>query len=126
MRVIATSVCILALILWLSGCEDKEDPLALTISVSGTVTNNSGYSGTVIVEVDHNIRDVADSEGYYSIPLHNDYYIDSLYAYVDLNQNNAFTVGEPYGFFHYQDEPSLAQPIHVRSSNVTNITFTIP
>ncbi|HER43420.1 MAG TPA: hypothetical protein ENO08_03065, partial [Candidatus Eisenbacteria bacterium] len=84
MRATAISVCILVLLLWFSSCEDSEDPLALTISVSGTVTNNSGHSGTVIVEIDYNKRDIADAEGRYSIPLHKDYYIDSLYAYVDL------------------------------------------
>lgn len=53
MRATAISACILVMLLWVYSCEDSEDPLALTISVSGTITNNSGYSGTVIVEIDY-------------------------------------------------------------------------
>ena len=126
MRRFPAFICILVVITIFCGCEEEDELLTLTISVSGTVTNNSGQSGTIIVEIDYNIRDFADGEGHYSIPLHKDYYIDSLYAYVDLDGNKAFSVGEPYGFFHHEDEPNCAQPIHLRSSSLTNINFTIP
>ena len=95
MRAIASSVCMFVLLLWVFSCEGSDDPLALTISVSGNVTNNSGYSGTVIVEIDYNKRDIADGEGRYSIPLHKDYYIDSLNTKEDQNKNIDCSSREP-------------------------------
>lgn len=112
--------------LYASCSEDTEDPFALSITVSGTVTNNSGIDGAVIVEIDYDKRDAADPEGDYSIGIRKDYYIDSLYAWVDQDANNRYTPGEPLGFYHSVEDPARAKPIHARNTNISGIDFTIP
>jgi hypothetical protein len=107
-------------------CGEDKDPLAPSVSVSGTVTNNSGHSGTIIVEITHNARDIADTSGAYSIAVHKDYYVDSLYAWVDLDGSGTYTAGEPFGFYHSIAYPTDAKSFHVRSSNIIGIDFSIP
>ncbi|MDD4857475.1 MAG: hypothetical protein PHD74_05130 [Candidatus Krumholzibacteria bacterium] len=116
---------ILLAMLCSNGCE-KEDTLAPNISISGTVTDNSGYAGTIIVEIDYNRRDIANSAGQYSIAIHTDFYVDSLYAWVDRDGNSAYTAGEPFGFYHSSTELDRAKSIHARDSDIGNINFSIP
>jgi len=121
----------IGLVLFLSvffsdGCDKKEDLLSPSISVSGKVTNNSGSAGTIIVEIEYNLRDMADTEGQYSIGIHKDFYVDSLYAWVDRDGNNIYTQDEPFGFYRSSAEPLRAKPIHARSTNIGNIDFSIP
>jgi hypothetical protein len=99
-------------------CGDEDDPLAPEVLLSGTVTNNSGVAGTIIVEIDRNLRDVADVQGHFVIRVHKDFLVDSLYAWVDENANSSFDAGEPNGAY-----PSS---FHVRSSNIGNLNFSIP
>ncbi|MCX5753108.1 MAG: hypothetical protein NTW97_05610 [Candidatus Krumholzibacteria bacterium] len=108
------------------GCDKKEDVLAPSIAVSGKVTNNSGQAGTIFVEIDHNLRDIADAGGLYSIGIHKDFYIDSLYAWVDKDGNSAYTAGEPFGFYHSSADPLRAKAMQARSTNIGNINFSIP
>ena len=115
---LAMSVC--------HGCGEGDDALAPNISVSGTVTNASGYSGTIIVEISRSLRDVASAGGQYSIAIHRDFYIDSLYSWVDRDGNNAYTQGEPFGFYHSSGDPDHAKPIHARDQNVGHVNFSIP
>ncbi len=111
-------------LLWI-GCSEETDPLARTVGVSGKVTNSSAQSGTIIVQIQYNLRDVADSEGRYTIMVHRDFYIDSLYAYVDVNGNGQFDQTERYGFYRSGPNAIHATPIHVRSSDINNIDITI-
>lgn len=106
-------------------CEKKEDPLALDVTLSGKVTNLSGSKGAIIVEIDHNLRDIADSEGRWAFKVHEDYYVDSLYSWVDTDGNGAYTSGEPYGFYHSESNPSRAKAFLVRNTDVTNLNITI-
>jgi hypothetical protein len=121
-----TILLVLLLGILLSCSDDTEDPFTPSISVSGTVTNNSGVGGTIIVEIDYNRRDLADPDGKYSIGITKEYYIDSLYAWVDQDENDRYTAGEPLGFYHSVSEPERAKPIHARNYDITNINFTIP
>jgi hypothetical protein len=122
----ALGLVLLLAVFFSDGCEDKEDVLSPSISVSGRVTNNSGYAGTIVVEIDHNLRDRADTGGQYSIGIHKDFYIDSLYAWVDRDGNDIYTQGEPFGFYHSSAEPHRAKAIHARGTNIVNIDFSIP
>jgi len=99
-------------------CEDEEAPLTTEITISGKVTNNSSELGKIIVEFDNYLRDVADIQGNFVINVHRDTYVDSLYAWVDVNLDNSYTSGEPHGTY-----PSGFQ---VNNTNVTNLDFTIP
>jgi hypothetical protein len=108
----------IGLFVTLTGCGDEESPLTTDITVSGTVTNNSGESGKIIVEIDYYLRDMANLKGEYAINVHRDFYVDSLYAWVDLNLDNKYNSGEPHGVY-----PTKFQ---VRNMNVTNLNFTIP
>jgi hypothetical protein len=122
---LAGSVLLMAA-LFSHGCEKKETLLSPSISVSGTVANNSGYTGTIVVEIEHNLRDIADSEGHYSIGIHQDFYIDSLYAWVDRDGNGLYTQGEPFGFYYSTAEPHQAKAIHARDADIGNVDFSIP
>jgi hypothetical protein len=119
-------LALLAAAVLFNGCGKKEDVLAPSISVSGRVTNSSGQAGTIVVEIDHNLRDIADAGGQYSIGIHKDFFIDSLYAWVDLDGNGAYTVDEPFGFLHSSANPQRAMTMHARSTNIGNIDFSIP
>jgi hypothetical protein len=116
----------LLLVVVLSSCGEENDPLATDIVLSGKVTNNSGQSGTVIVEIDHNKRDIADAEGFYAIPLRANFLVDSLYAFADKNKNGVYTSGELFGFYKSSQNSTRAQKIHVRTSDVRNVNFSIP
>jgi hypothetical protein len=91
--------------------------LAPSVILSGTVTNNSGVDGAIIVEIDHNLRDTADVLGYFTIIVHKDFIVDSLYAWVDENANSFYDAGEPSGAY--------PQSFHVRNSNIANLNFAI-
>ena len=106
------------LVLAVTGCEDEESPLTTEITISGTVTNNSSESGKIIVEIDYYLRDAANLQGEYEINVHRDFYVDSLYAWVDVNLDSKCNNGEPHGAY-----PSAFQ---VRNMNVTNVDFSIP
>jgi hypothetical protein len=123
-RHFALSFSIAALLM--VGCGKDEKPFEPSITISGTVTNNSGVSGTIVVEIDYNRRDVANSRGEYSIKIAKDYYIDSLYAWVDQDKNNRYSPGEPFGFYRSQSEPLRARPIHARGYDIANIDFAVP
>jgi hypothetical protein len=102
----------------LTSC-DEDDPLAPNVALTGKVTNNSGVTGPIIVEVNSpNLRDVADAEGRYEIRVHRDFYVDSLYAWVDNDGNGQFTNGEPHGFYG-------RCPFQVRDIDVVNLNFGI-
>jgi len=115
------------IVLWIgvTGCE-KDDPLAPEITLSGKVTNSSGQSGPVIVEIEHYLRDTADSEGRFEIRVHQDFFVDSLYAWVDGDGDGRYTRGEPYGFYHGQDNPARARMFQVRDYDISNLNFSIP
>ena len=115
---ISKAVTMLLICVLVCSCGDEDDPLAPDIVLSGTVTNNSGTAGTIIVEIDHSKRDVADVLGHFVIRVHNDFLVDSLYAWVDENSNSFFDAGEPHGAY--------PTSFHVRSSNVGNLNFSIP
>jgi len=107
--------------LWL-GCSDKNDILAPDNVLSGTVSNNSGITGSVIVEIQYNLRDVADENGRWAISVHDDYYVDSLYAYVDADGDDKYDQGEPYGYYG----SGSAKGFLVKNMDVGNLNFTIP
>jgi hypothetical protein len=99
-------------------CEDEEAPLTTEITISGKVSNISSEAGKIIVEFDNYLRDVADLQGNFVINVHRDTYVDSLYAWVDVNLDNRYTAGEPLGAY-----PSGFQ---INNTNVTDLDFTIP
>jgi hypothetical protein len=104
----------------------EDDPLEPSVSVSGRVTNDSGETGNIWVEITRNKRVKATPAGNYVLPVHKDFYVDSLYAYVDVSANNQYDQGEPYGFYHSSGAPDVARPIHLRSQSVPNVNITIP
>ena len=110
----------------LASCSEKDDPLEPSISISGRVTNNSGESGTVYVEVTRTKKAQATPAGYYLLPVTKDFYVDSLYAYVDVSGNAQCDQYEPYGFLHSSSDPGVALPIHVRDQSVPNVNIEIP
>lgn len=112
------AITLLLVCAFICACSEEDDPLAPSVILSGTVTNNSGVEGQIIVEIDHNLRDVADVLGYFTIIVHKDFIVDSLYAWVDENANSFYDAGEPSGAY-----PSS---FHVRNSNIANLNFTIP
>jgi hypothetical protein len=111
----------------LVGCGEDEDksPLTRNLSLSGKVTNKTPASGSLIVEIDYNLKDVADGEGHWAIPVHQDFLVDSLYAYVDSDGNGSWSNGEPFGFYHSDAQPNRAKSVHVRNSDVPNLDITI-
>ena len=120
---------LIALIIFMTlhlACSDKNDILAPDNVLSGTVTNNSGVSGTVFVEIQYNLRDVADGNGRWAISVHDDYYVDSLYAYVDVNDDDNYDPGEPFGFYHYAGDNTVAKGFLVRNMDISNLNFSIP
>lgn len=119
-------VLFLSILTFLTACEKNEDVFTPNVLISGTVTNNSGINGTIFVEIQYNMRDIADSNGKYAIKVYRDYLVDSLYAYVDSNGSETYTPGEHFGFYHNPADPDHAVSIHVRSSDVKNINFAIP
>ena len=106
------------LVLAVTGCEDEESPLTTEITISGTVTNNSSESGKIIVEFDNYLRDAADLQGNFVINVHKDTYVDSLYAWVDVNLDSKCNNGEPHGAY--------GSGFQINNSNVTDLNFTIP
>lgn len=117
-RTMCKAVTMLLVCALVCSCGDEDDPLAPNILLSGTVTNNSGVAGTIIVEIDHNLRDVADVLGHFVIQVHQDFLVDSLYAWVDENSNSFFDAGEPFGEY--------PTSFHVGSSSMGNLDFSIP
>ncbi|MBN1885077.1 MAG: hypothetical protein JW876_06100 [Candidatus Krumholzibacteriota bacterium] len=110
----------------LSACGDENDILEPGNVLSGTVTDNSGMSGTVIVEIDYNIRDIADEDGRWAISVRDFFYVDSLYAYVDVDGDGGYDQGEPFGFYHSADDDTRAKAFTVRNTDVGNLDFSIP
>jgi hypothetical protein len=110
----------------LMSCSEENDLLEPSIAISGRVTDNSGQSGDVYVEVSRSKRTKVNPNGSYVLPVHKDYYIDSLYAYVDVSGNQQYDQNEPYGFLHSSSNHALAQPIHVRDQSVPNVNIEIP
>ena len=78
----------------LTACSEENDILDLDKVLSGNVSNNSGITGTVIVEIEHNLRDIADPSGNWAISVHSEYFVDSLYAWVDVDGDKAYDPGE--------------------------------
>ena len=107
-------------------CAEEDDPLALSVAIRGIVTNNSGVAGAIIVEIDHNMWSGANSEGHYEIMVRRDFYVDSLYAWVDKDGDKRYTRGEPNGFYHSKDTPGRAKSFQVRDTAVSNVNFEIP
>ncbi|MFH1756110.1 MAG: hypothetical protein ABIA59_10465 [Candidatus Latescibacterota bacterium] len=113
-----TAVLFCSLVVLICSCGDEKDPLSVEVSISGKVTNNSGVVGAIIVEIDYYMRDTAEADGDYSINVHKDLFVDTLYAWVDVNRNASHDPGEPAG--------SYGTPFQVRGSNIGNVDFTIP
>jgi hypothetical protein len=103
---------------FICACSEEDDPLAPQVVLSGTVINVSGVEGAVIVEIDNNLRDVADVQGHFTILVQKDLLVDSLYAWVDENANAFFDAGEPHGAY--------PNSFHVGNSNIGNLDFVIP
>jgi len=122
-RFISLIVILIILMTLYLACSDENDMLDLDNVLSGTVTNNSGVSGTIYVEIQYNLRDVADGSGRWSILVHDDYYVDSLYSYVDVNEDDNYDPGEPFGFYGGN---STAKGFLVRNMDVSNLNFSIP
>ena len=116
---------VFAIVSMFVSCEE-DDPLAPNVALRGRVTNNSGATGAVVVEIDYYLRDTADVAGNFEIKVHQDLLVDSLYAWVDKDGNEKYTNGEPYGFYHSQSAPSRALAFHVRDQDVSNLNFDIP
>jgi len=117
----AVAACALA-----ASCGSDDDPLSPTVALSGQVSNLSGETGAIIVEIRHDLRNRADNGGRWMIFVHKDFYVDSLYAWVDANGNGLYDGGEAYGFYHSQNEPNKALSFRVRNTNVPQLNFTIP
>jgi hypothetical protein len=114
------------LILVLScSCAKEDNPLEPNVVLSGKVTNSSGASGTIIVEIEYYIRDTADSQGYYALKVHADFFVDSLYAWVDKDGNGKYTKGEPFGFYHSQHDSVHANSFHVRNNDISGLDIDI-
>lgn len=124
-RFIPLIIAVIVLTALLFACSDKDDILAPDNVLSGTVANNSGVTGTIYVEIQYNLRDKADGSGRWAISVHDDYYVDSLYAYVDVNDDDNYDPGEPFGFYHNSGE-SVAKGFLVRNMDVSNLNFSIP
>jgi hypothetical protein len=114
--------------LWviLASCGEESDPLEPDVAISGRVTNLSGDTGEIYVEISPSKRTKASPAGLYVIQVHRDFYVDSLYAYVDVGANDQYDPGEPYGFLHSSSNPTVALPIHVRDQPVPNVNIEIP
>ncbi len=126
-RFVPLIMALVILMTFLLACsEDEKDFLVPDNVLSGTVTNNSGITGTIYVEIQYNLRDVADGSGRWAISVHDDYYVDSLYAYVDVNGDDNYDSGEPFGFYHAAGEYSTAKGFLVRNMDVSNLDFSIP
>lgn len=127
-RAVATffAISLITVAIGLMSCGEESDPLAPNVALAGKVTNNSGASGAVIVEIDSYLRCVANGTGGYQINIHRDFYVDSLYAWVDKDGNGKYNAGEPFGFYRVANNPSCARSFQVRDSDITNLNFSIP
>jgi len=107
----------------LISCEDT--PVA-PIELRGKVTNGSGEAGSVIVEIDYYLSTVADSSGNFRIEVHRDFLVDSLYAWVDTDEDGDWAEEEPFGFFHTRTDTVHAWSFQCRDQDVKNLSFDIP
>ncbi|UCH84146.1 MAG: hypothetical protein JSW50_00200 [Candidatus Latescibacterota bacterium] len=108
-----------------TGCE-KDDPLEPNVTLSGQVTNSSGQTGTVIVEIDYYLRDTTDPQGRFEIQVHRDFFVDSLYAWVDCDGDGRCTHDEPHGFYHGKGDSLRARSFQVRDYDISGLNFDIP
>ena len=122
---LASIVAMVLVLILVGGCEE-DDPLEPNVSLGGRVANNSGVAGSIIVEVDSYLRCVADAAGRDEMKTHRDFYVDSLYAWVDKDGNGKYDAGEPFGFYAMTSDSRRAQSFQIRDVDITNLNFSIP
>jgi len=125
-RLKSLAACAVAACALAASCGSDDNPLSPTVALSGQVTNLSGESGKIIVEIRHDLRNRADNGGRWIIFVHEDFYVDSLYAWVDADANGLYDGGEAFGFYHSAPKPTEALSFHVRNANIPQLNFSIP